>query len=178
MNEELEKGERMILSNKVYDALKWVALVLLPALATFYLALASSWNLPYPTEIGATIAALDVFLAALLGVSTSNYKVKAAVLNFNLGLVFGTPDKGWFFSKVTYDVLTWIAQILLPAISFLYYGLSGVWGLPYADQIVSTLMILDTFLGMLLGFSTGQFHKQVAIGCVEDVPAGVSNILG
>ena len=167
----------MILSNKFYDALKWATLVLLPALATFYLALAASLNLPYPTEIAATIAALDVFIAALIGVSTSNYKIRVALLGFNLTSIFGEPSKGLFLSKVYYDVLTWIAQILLPAVAALYYALAGVWHLHYADQVVATIMAIDTFLGMLLGFSTAQFHKQIAIDGIEDFPAGVTNII-
>ena len=166
----------MILSNKVYDILKWITLVLLPATATFYLALASSWNLPNPTEVAATIAALDVFLAALLGVSTSNYKLRVAHLQFNLTDMFGTPTKGLFLSKTNYDVLTWVAQILLPAIAFLYSGLAGVWGLPYTEQIVATIVTLDTFLGMLLGLSTAQFHKQVALSFIEP-PVGIAKII-
>lgn len=166
----------MILNNKTYDALKWVALVLLPALSVFYLALAGSWNLPYPTEVAATIAALDVFLAALLGVSTSNYKLRVANLQFNLTDVFGNPTNGLFLSKTNYDVLTWVAQILLPAFAFLYSGLAGVWGLPYMEQVVATIMTLDTFLGMLLGLSTAQFHKQVALKFI-DPPVGIARII-
>ncbi len=166
----------MILSNKTYDILKWMTLVVLPALAVFYLALASYWNLPFPTEIAATIAALDAFLAALLGVSTSNYKVRAAIVGFNIADSFGFPDRGWILPKTAYDILTWVAQLLLPALAALYYALAGVWGLPYADQVVATIVAIDTFLGMLLGFSTGQFHKQVAVECIEH-PAGVSNII-
>lgn len=165
-----------ILTNRTYDILKWVALVLLPAMATFYLALAQSWNLPFPTEVAATIAAIDVFLATLLGVSTSNYKVRAASLGFSISGAFGDPEHGWFMPKSWYDSLTWIAQILIPALAALYAALSGVWGLPYMDQVVATLMAIDTFLGMLLGFSTAQFHKQAAIDCVE-TPAGISPVV-
>ena len=61
-------------SNKVYDALKWVAQILLPALATFYFALASIWDfLPYPEQIVGTITAVDAFLGVLLGISTVQY---------------------------------------------------------------------------------------------------------
>lgn len=166
----------MILNNRIYDFLKWFTLVFLPALSVFYLALASSLNLPYPNEVAATIAALDVFLAALLGVSTSNYKLCVATLQFNLTDMFGTPTKGLFFSKVHYDILTWIAQILLPAFAALYFALANVWHLPYPDQIVATIMAIDTFLGTLLSLSTAQFHKQVALSFI-DPPAGVSKIL-
>lgn len=63
----------MKLDNKVYDILKWVALVVLPAIATLYTALAGVWGLPYAQEIPATITAIDLFIGALLGVSTAQY---------------------------------------------------------------------------------------------------------
>lgn len=64
----------MVFSNKVYDTLKWIALVLLPPLATLYLALAKYWTLPYPEAVSGTIMAIDTFLGAILQVSTNNYK--------------------------------------------------------------------------------------------------------
>ena len=63
----------MKLSNSTYDALKWVAQILLPALGTLYFALAKIWGLPYGTEIVGTITAVDAFLGALLGISTMQY---------------------------------------------------------------------------------------------------------
>lgn len=63
----------MKLDNKVYDVLKWVALVVLPAVATLYTALAGVWGLPFAEEIPATITAIDLFIGALLGVSTAQY---------------------------------------------------------------------------------------------------------
>lgn len=63
----------MKLDNKVYDVLKWVALVVLPAVATLYTALAGVWGLPFAQEIPATITAIDLFIGALLGVSTAQY---------------------------------------------------------------------------------------------------------
>lgn len=64
----------MMLNNKVYDILKWVALIALPALATLYGALASTWGWPYAEQIVYTITALDTFLGALLGISNLQYK--------------------------------------------------------------------------------------------------------
>ena len=64
------------MSNKVYDILKWIALVVLPALATLYLALSGIWGLPYGDQIVGTITAIDTFLGALLGVSSINYANK------------------------------------------------------------------------------------------------------
>lgn len=63
----------MTLTNKTYDRLKFVTLIALPALATFYLTVAQIWHLPSATEVAATITAIDTFLGALLGLSSKNY---------------------------------------------------------------------------------------------------------
>lgn len=64
----------MKLNNKVYDALKWIAQYLLPALGALYFALSQIWGLPYGEQIVGTITAIDAFLGAILGISTMNYK--------------------------------------------------------------------------------------------------------
>ena len=61
------------MSNKTYDILKYIAQIVLPALGTFYFALASTWKLPYGEQIVGTITALDTFLGAILMISSSNY---------------------------------------------------------------------------------------------------------
>ena len=61
------------MNNKTYDVLKWVALVVLPALTTLWLTLANIWGFPYAEAIGATMAAITTFLGALLGVSSIHY---------------------------------------------------------------------------------------------------------
>ena len=63
-----------LMSNKTYDVLKFIALTVLPALATLYGALAQIWQLPYGKEIPLTIMAIDTFLGVLLGISSSKYK--------------------------------------------------------------------------------------------------------
>lgn len=63
-----------LLSNKQYDILKWVALVLLPALGTLYFALAGIWGFPFGEQIVGTITAIDTFLGVILGISSANYK--------------------------------------------------------------------------------------------------------
>ena len=63
----------MKLNDKTYDLLSWLGKIVLPALAVLYATLADTWGLPYSSEISATIMALDVFLNALLGISTANY---------------------------------------------------------------------------------------------------------
>lgn len=62
-------------------------------------------------------------------------------------------------SNKTYDVLKWIAMYLLPALGTLYFTLSGIWGLPYGEQIVGTITAIDTFLGVILGISNAQYKK-------------------
>ena len=63
----------MTLNNKMYDILKYIAQIVLPAIATLYFARAKIWGLPYGTEICGTIAAIDAFLGALLQISTNQY---------------------------------------------------------------------------------------------------------
>lgn len=59
----------------------------------------------------------------------------------------------------TYDVIKWVALILLPAMGALYFGLAGIWNFPYGEQVVGTITVIDTFLGAILGISTVQYNK-------------------
>lgn len=63
-------------------------------------------------------------------------------------------------SNRTYDILKWIAQILIPALGTLYFALAEIWNLPYSEQVVGTLTAIDAFLGVLLGISTIQYNKK------------------
>lgn len=63
-------------------------------------------------------------------------------------------------SNKLYDVLKWIAMYLLPAIGTLYFALSGIWGLPYGEQVVGTITAVDTFLGVILGISSVKYNKE------------------
>ena len=63
----------MKLKNGAYDILKWIALICIPALATFYVALAGVWGWPYADEVSKTANAVCVLLGALLGISTAQY---------------------------------------------------------------------------------------------------------
>ena len=60
----------------------------------------------------------------------------------------------------TYDVLKWIATIVLPALGTLYFALAGIWTFPLGEQIVGTITAIDTFLGVLLGISTATYNKD------------------
>jgi len=61
------------MSNKLYDRLKWIAQILLPAIGTLYFALAGIWNLPCSEEVVGTITAIDTFLGCILGISSTKY---------------------------------------------------------------------------------------------------------
>ena len=69
--------EEMEMSDKIYDVLKWVALIFIPALGTLYFALSAIWGLPYGEQIVGTLTAVDTFLGALLGISTYQYNKEA-----------------------------------------------------------------------------------------------------
>ena len=64
------------------------------------------------------------------------------------------------FSNKVYDILKWLAQILIPGLGALYFALAGIWGFPYAEQIIGSLAALDAFLGVILGISTASYNKS------------------
>ncbi len=59
-----------------------------------------------------------------------------------------------------YDILKWVAQLLLPAIGTLYFALASIWGFPYGEEIVGTITAVDAFLGVILGISTVTYNKS------------------
>lgn len=63
----------MMFSNKVYDVLKWIAVIVLPAFGTFYATIGPAWGLPYVEPIKTTALALGLFIGACIGISTHNY---------------------------------------------------------------------------------------------------------
>ena len=64
----------MKMSNKLYDILKWVALVALDAVGLFYQTLSAIWSLPYGDQVLATCVAISVCLGTLLQISSLKYK--------------------------------------------------------------------------------------------------------
>lgn len=63
----------MKMSDKTYNTLKSIAQIVLPAAGTLYFAIASIWKLPYAEQVVGTITAIDTFLGAILGISSSQY---------------------------------------------------------------------------------------------------------
>ena len=66
----------MKMTNKVYDVLKFIAQIVLPAVATFYVTIASIWGLPLGDEISRTVMAVDTLLGAILMISSHQYEKK------------------------------------------------------------------------------------------------------
>ena len=63
-------------------------------------------------------------------------------------------------SNRLYDILKWLVIIVLPAVATLYAALSAVWAWPYADEVVTTITAVDTFLGAVLCISTATYNKE------------------
>lgn len=66
-----------------------------------------------------------------------------------------------------YDQLKWLAQVLLPALGTLYFAIAQIWGLPSADEVIGTIVAVDTCLGVLLGISQVNYNKQVSGGVMN-----------
>ena len=63
----------MMISNSLYDTLKWIVIIVIPALTTAYVGLSGIWGWPYAEEVAKTSAVVCVLLGALLGISTAQY---------------------------------------------------------------------------------------------------------
>jgi hypothetical protein len=73
-----------------------------------------------------------------------------------------SKDRDHLLSSSTYDILKRWAQIGLPALGTLYFALSQIWGLPYGEQVVGTIVALDAFLGILLGYSSASYNNSTS----------------
>lgn len=58
-----------------------------------------------------------------------------------------------------YDRLKWVSLVLLPGLASMYFALGEVWHVPFVKEIVATITILDTFLGVLLGKSSSNYQR-------------------
>lgn len=71
-------------------------------------------------------------------------------------------------SNRTFDILKYIAQIVIPALATLYFALSQIWGFPYGEEVVGTLTAIDAFLGAVLRISTNNYYEELAEKEVEE----------
>lgn len=63
-------------------------------------------------------------------------------------------------SNKVYDILKYVAQIVLPALGTLYFALAAIWGFPYGEQVVGTITAVDAFLGAVLGIANYNYNKE------------------
>jgi hypothetical protein len=64
----------MKMNNKLYDILKWVALIAMDAVGLFYQTMASIWGWPYGDKVLSTCVAVSILLGTLIGISSEQYK--------------------------------------------------------------------------------------------------------
>lgn len=81
-----------MLSNRMYDVLKWVVIIAIPALTTAYVGLAAVWGFPYATEVAKTSAVICTLLGALLGISTAEYNKEKPPENGHVSGVTGEQE--------------------------------------------------------------------------------------
>lgn len=92
---ETEQTQDHLLNNKLYDFLKLLALIVLPAIGTLYVALAAIWGLPDPEQVSATIVAIVTFLGVLIKLGDVSYNKSTDKYAGTINVV-ETPDKKLF----------------------------------------------------------------------------------
>lgn len=114
-------------------------------------ALFSFWA---PTNI-LVIFWIDAFVLTAICISTSMLAYMIWSLNHHKGRTVAVLLTG-----KTYDIMKRVAQLYLPALGTLYFAVAGIWGLPSAEEVVGTIVAVDTFLGVILGISSANFDKS------------------
>lgn len=62
-------------------------------------------------------------------------------------------------SNKVYDILSKINRLILPLTEFIT-GIAGIWGLPWADKIVQTLLSANALLAVILKISKDTYQRQ------------------
>lgn len=70
------------------------------------------------------------------------------------------PTQGFVLGTKLYDKLKFIALVLLPAVSTLYFSLGKIWDFPNVTEVIGSITSIDTFLGVILGLSTKAYNKS------------------
>lgn len=91
-NQDATTIERPLMNNNLYDSLKFITQIVLPALAVFYIAISPLWSLPKQEEVAGTIMAVDLLLGTLLGLSTRAYNRQQNELDLDGGGYDGVLD--------------------------------------------------------------------------------------
>lgn len=72
------------------------------------------------------------------------------------------PSAGGFLNDKQYDVVKFLTIVVLPAFGTLYFALAAIWGLPSPEQVLGTILAVETFIGAILGLSTRQYVNSGA----------------
>lgn len=75
-----------------------------------------------------------------------------------------------------YNWLKFLALVALPSLGTLYFTLATIWGLPAAEQVVGTIVALDTFLGVILQISSTNYNSSTAQGTLNILETGDKKI--
>lgn len=71
-----------------------------------------------------------------------------------------TESEPFQFSEGTYKRMKFAVQVLLPALSTLYFALGAIWDLPYIQEVIGTLAAVAAFLGVLVGLSAKNYSRS------------------
>lgn len=74
-------------------------------------------------------------------------------------------------SNEMYDLIRYIADMILPAVGTLYFALSGIWNFPYGEQIVGTITAVVAFLDVVLGISKKNYYAELEMPTDDDLLA-------
>lgn len=153
-----------MLSNKLFDIFKWIAMLVLPGATTFYFVLSGIWGLPYQLEVVGSLVAVNVWLSALLVVSNAQWQsIKINSLTYKAtgeDAMIEFPQAPFGLTASSYNILKWVTLAFLPASGALYFTLAILWGFPFGEQIVGTIAALTAFMGLLLGVSKARFNRE------------------
>lgn len=72
------------------------------------------------------------------------------------------PVKNPWLSDTMYTKLEYLARVALPALATLYLALGTIWSFPYGPQVVGTIVAVDTFLGVFIGFAQKSYDASDA----------------
>jgi hypothetical protein len=131
----------MKLTNPQFDLIKWFAMILIPALAVLYVAMADVWGLPYREAVVPTVMALDLLVGLFLDFMASQYNETNGLPGYQIKF---------------YDLMKWIAKIGLPAIGACYMTVANIFDWAYGAQVAATVAGLDVFLGVIVEYMSSQ----------------------
>lgn len=108
-----KEKHKLLFNSSVYDFLKGVVQIGLPALATLYFTLAQLWGLPNVEQVMGTITALATFLGVMLAISTKSYNQSEAKYDGHVVVEDGEEGSTLRLRSVDSKALTEKSEILL-----------------------------------------------------------------